>query len=166
MFHPPVGETAERSDPRKLPPALLPERQLHPRAGTWTEPGQSHRPPNSGDGVQRLQRKCACGGHGECYKCKEDHEHMLHRAAAGAARGIDPPIVHDVLRSPGRPLDRATRTFLEPRFGHDFSHVRVHTEFGSRSPASPITAASEGARPGRCRGIRVARFRIGWHKYY
>jgi hypothetical protein len=35
-----------------------------------------------------------------------------------------PPIVHDVLRSTGQPLDAATRAFMEPRFGHDFSKVR------------------------------------------
>jgi uncharacterized protein DUF4157/CDI toxin RNase A-like protein/uncharacterized protein DUF922 len=27
----------------------------------------------------------------------------------------------------GQPLDDATRTFMEPRFGHDFGRVRVHT---------------------------------------
>ena len=31
-----------------------------------------------------------------------------------------PPIVHEVLRSPGQPLDAATLVFMEPRFGHDF----------------------------------------------
>jgi len=39
-----------------------------------------------------------------------------------------PPIVHEVLRSPGQPLDLATRVFMESRFGHDFSRVRVHTD--------------------------------------
>jgi hypothetical protein len=39
-----------------------------------------------------------------------------------------PPIVHDVLRSPGQPLDGETRAFMEPRFGWDFSRVRVHTD--------------------------------------
>lgn len=38
-----------------------------------------------------------------------------------------PPIVRDALRSSGQPLDAATRAFMEPRFGHDFSGVRVHT---------------------------------------
>ena len=47
----------------------------------------------------------------------------------GAQPGV-PPIVHDVLRSGGRPLDPAPRAFMEPRFGHDFSQVRAHT----RSP--------------------------------
>jgi hypothetical protein len=39
-----------------------------------------------------------------------------------------PPVVHDVLRSPGQTLDPATLAFMEPRLGHDFSRVRVHTD--------------------------------------
>lgn len=37
-----------------------------------------------------------------------------------------PALVQDVLRSPGRPLDPATRTDMQSRFGHDFSRVRIH----------------------------------------
>ena len=39
-----------------------------------------------------------------------------------------PVTVHEVLRSPGQPLDPQTRAFMEPRFGHDFGNVRVHTD--------------------------------------
>jgi hypothetical protein len=39
-----------------------------------------------------------------------------------------PPIVHEVLRAAGEPLNSRTRSFMEPRFGHDFSSVRVHTD--------------------------------------
>lgn len=52
-----------------------------------------------------------------------------------------PAAVHDAVRGPGHPLDAAARTFFEPRFGRDFSAVRVHT--GSRAAAS---AASLDAR--------------------
>jgi peptidoglycan hydrolase-like protein with peptidoglycan-binding domain len=38
-----------------------------------------------------------------------------------------PSIVHEVLRSPGQPLDPVTLAFMEPRFGKDFSQIRVHT---------------------------------------
>jgi hypothetical protein len=51
-----------------------------------------------------------------------------------------PPIVHDVLRSPGQPLDTATRTFMEPRFGQDFSDVRVHTDAGAAESAAAVGA--------------------------
>ncbi len=30
--------------------------------------------------------------------------------------------------SDGQPLDAATRAYMEPRFGHDFGHVRVHSD--------------------------------------
>ncbi len=39
-----------------------------------------------------------------------------------------PSIVQEVLASTGQSLDADTREFMEPRFGHDFSHVRVHTD--------------------------------------
>ncbi len=51
-----------------------------------------------------------------------------------------PPVVHDVLRSPGRPLDPATRAFFEPRFGHDFSAVRIHTDARAAESARAVDA--------------------------
>src|SRR5262245_16009263 len=38
-----------------------------------------------------------------------------------------PTVVNEVLRGSGQPLDPATRAFMEPRFGHDFGKVRIHT---------------------------------------
>ncbi len=49
-------------------------------------------------------------------------------AAKGSFIHRVPPLVHKVLRSPGQPLDLEARAFMEPRFGHDFSQVRVHTD--------------------------------------
>jgi|GEM_PF-4380897 len=57
---------------------------------------------------------------------------------AGTAEA--PPIVHEVLGSPGQPLDAATRSFMEPRFGHDFSHVRVHTDAKAAESAKAVNA--------------------------
>ena len=59
---------------------------------------------------------------------------------AGAGGGAAPPIVHDVLRSPGQPLDTAARAFMEPRFGHDFSRVRIHTDARAAESAAAINA--------------------------
>jgi len=50
-----------------------------------------------------------------------------------ALRGV-PSVVNRVLNSSGQALDTAARAFFEPRFGHDFSQVRVHT--GSLAAAS------------------------------
>jgi len=51
-----------------------------------------------------------------------------------------PPIVHDVLRAPGQPLDTATRTFMEPRFGKDFGNVRVHADSKATESARAVNA--------------------------
>ena len=51
-----------------------------------------------------------------------------------------PPIVHDVVCSPGQPLDPATRAFMEPRFGHDFSNVRVHADAKAAASARAVDA--------------------------
>ncbi len=80
-----------------------------------------------------LMRKCAsCSSHtiagGECKNCddKKDKNSTLQRMAANGAEQLEvPSVVHDVLRSPGRPLDRSTRAFFEPRFAHNFAGVPV-----------------------------------------
>jgi uncharacterized protein DUF4157 len=51
-----------------------------------------------------------------------------HVGSGGLGQTAVPPIVNEVLRSPGQPLDPATLAFMEPRFGHDFSQVRLHTD--------------------------------------
>jgi hypothetical protein len=53
-----------------------------------------------------------------------------------------PPIVHEALRSPGRPLDPATRAFVEPRFGHDFGKVRVHADAQADESARAVSAVA------------------------
>jgi hypothetical protein len=64
------------------------------------------------------------------------------RSATSGARGAmeAPPLVHDVLASSGRPLDSATRAFFEPRLGHDFSRVRVHTDSAAGQSARDMDA--------------------------
>jgi hypothetical protein len=95
-----------------------------------------------------LQRKCACGQHtiagGECDACGKQHL-SLQRATQNSELGTRnsggvPPIVHEVLRSPGQPLDAATRAFFEPRFGHDFSRIRVHTDTRAGESAQAMNA--------------------------
>ena len=76
--------------------------------------------------LSSVQRKCACGDRatqaanapGTIGSAKE----RCNGAAVSATPVNDtPPIVHDVLRSSGQPLDEATRAFMESRFGYDFS---------------------------------------------
>ena len=60
--------------------------------------------------------------------------------AHGAEVGTAPPIVNEVLASPGQRLDAATRAFFEPRFGHDFSSVRVHAGTAAAQSANEMGA--------------------------
>ncbi|MBU6398882.1 MAG: DUF4157 domain-containing protein [Verrucomicrobia bacterium] len=59
------------------------------------------------------------------------------------APGVSAPAaVRESVRSPGQELDAATRAKLEPRFGHDFSQVRVHTGGQAADSARAIHAAA------------------------
>ena len=89
-----------------------------------------------------LQRKCDCGGSGtDCPECKKKEGELQRKSApTPQAQGAVPPIVHTVLRSPGQPLDGGTRTFMESRFGQDFSSVRVHTDDQAARSAHTVDA--------------------------
>jgi len=66
---------------------------------------------------------------------------FLQRRRAGYSEpAAVPPIVHQVLRSPGQPLDRHARAFFEPCFGHDFSKVRVHADARAAESAQAVNA--------------------------
>ena len=90
-----------------------------------------------------LQRQCACGGtpglDGECAECRR--ERLL-----GSGRNLSdqadpsgvPPVVHDVLRSPGHPLDASTNSLMTARLGHNFSRVRIHTDARAAESARAV----------------------------
>lgn len=54
--------------------------------------------------------------------------------------GEAPGVVHQVLRSPGQPLDAGSRAYFEPRFGYDFSKVRIHADVQASESARAIDA--------------------------
>jgi Domain of unknown function (DUF4157)/Lysine-specific metallo-endopeptidase len=109
---------------------------------------------------QKVSRKCAA--------CDEEEEKLQKKEAgtADAASGEAPAIVHEVLRSPGQPLDDATRAYFEPRFGQDFSQVRVHAGAKAAASAREVNAlaytqgrnvvfAAGGYAPGTREGQRL-----------
>jgi len=99
----------------------------------------------------QVSRKCAA-----CEK--EEEEKKLQMKPAGTARPVAeaPPTVHDLLREAGQPLGAETRAFSEPRFGSDFSGVRIHT--GMR--------AAESARSVRARAYTVGQHVVFGHDQY
>jgi outer membrane protein OmpA-like peptidoglycan-associated protein len=94
-----------------------------------------------------LQRQCACGKHtiagGACAECARASEGIVRRNALDRqAPGIAPPIVHQALRSPGHPVDAATRAIMEPHLGRDLSHVLVHTGAEAAQSAAAVNASA------------------------
>lgn len=68
---------------------------------------------------------------------------MVRRGAPGADEPAHAPeSVDRLLARPGTPLDPAVRHDMEARFGHDFSHVRVHSDAAAARSASDIAAAA------------------------
>ncbi len=100
------------------------------------------RPPDAAPFAASLRRKCACGTHtpdgGECRDCASKR---LRRSSAGRSSPmLVPSLVHDVLATAGRPLEPATRNWMEPRFGSDFSRVRVHDDGHAAASARAVGA--------------------------
>ncbi len=91
----------------------------------------------------QLQRRCACGNasgpKADCAQCGEQQKLQRHSAGPAGALAV-PSIVQEVLSSSGQPLDENTRAFMEPRFGHDFGKVRVHTDAQAAESARSINA--------------------------
>ena len=86
-------------------------------------------------------------GGGGCVDCPNEqsgpHLERLQMKPVGRSdlsQAAAPPIVHEVLRSPGQPLDVATRAFMESSFGHDFGQVRVHVGAEAADSARAIQA--------------------------
>lgn len=92
-----------------------------------------------------LQRACACGSgsggatSGNCAACAE--RASLQRKGAGPAASAEaPPVVHDVLRAPGQPLDAPALRLMEAGFHRSFDQVRIHTDDRAASSARAVNA--------------------------
>ena len=77
--------------------------------------------------VQRKCPKCLKGLTGLMGKDKKD-EKLQTKETPGQIPEVTPQIETsiDALKGGGQPLPESTRAFFEPRFGADFSNVRVH----------------------------------------
>lgn len=94
-----------------------------------------------------VQRKCAAceTGHGPCSKCAEEGQAIVQRkplfsritsfiqrhtsrSEGGGESELSRPVENQIknTRGGGEPLSASARAFFEPRFGRDFSDVRVH----------------------------------------
>jgi len=92
------------------------------------EPTAKHQVGSEKEGV--LQRKAIANSITPLQSTSTGHEQLSEV----------PPIVDEVLRSPGEFLDSGVQTFMGSRFGYDFSNVRVHTDPKSAESAQSVNA--------------------------
>ena len=133
--------------------------QTHPRATSI--PSASPRPVRA----DFLRGKCACdsrpGPSGQCPECRSQPLALPHRPPHEAERPLTPPIVSDARRSFDRRCHAAARSSA-PRFGHDFSRVRVQ-KVGQETDRTNNLTARTFAPDG---GIRIDRSRNGHRDAY
>ena len=82
-----------------------------------------------------IQRKCT--------SCEGEEEEKIYRKAdhsSAASYSAIAPQVDRAVGSGGTPLDSKTRAFFEPRFGFDFSGVRVHSGGSANTSARALGA--------------------------
>jgi hypothetical protein len=82
-----------------------------------------------------LQRKCA-----DCEEEELQRNGLQRQELGAAANDVAPPVVHEVLGSPGAPMDSGTRQFMETGFGQNFSDVRLHTDTRAAESARAVNA--------------------------
>ena len=84
------------------------------------------RPPRS---VQRLCSACEEELHRQAGENEEEEELLQTKAAGGVGPMLTPGIaswIGTAMTGSGQPLPASVRTYFEPRFGHDFTRVRIH----------------------------------------
>lgn len=99
----------------------MPIKEARPIANTLNSPGTIHR------------KRSVC----------EDEEEIIQRKPLPSGGGVPskgPVHLQNAVSSGGRPLDRQTRSFFEPRLGYDLSSVRIHTGGTEAESAKAIDA--------------------------
>jgi len=82
------------------------------------------------------------GSCGACHTARPGHDRPAagHIGPGDLGHAAVPSVVHDVVGSPGQALDPSVRAFMESRFNHDFSRVRVHTDGRAAGSADAVQA--------------------------
>jgi hypothetical protein len=95
------------------------------------------------DNNKKVNRKCiGCEMKNEEEEEEEEEMMNVSRKASNAKNNLNVPdsalqTINDVVQSGGSSLDASTEAFMESRFGHDFSNIRIHTdEMAARSSNS------------------------------
>jgi len=92
-----------------------------------------------------VARKASAMVQRACAACEKDEKLQLKSDGAAAPTSVSGETVQNVLATSGQPLDATTRAFFEPRFGADFSGVRLHRDERAADSARQIGAQAYAA---------------------
>ena len=80
------------------------------------------------------------GAQRKCAECEAEERKKPVQRKETATGVLVPERAVSATRSGGQPLDAETRSFMEPRFGFDFSRVRIHADGEAAQAARSIDA--------------------------
>lgn len=107
---------------------------------TLTGPAGVHRK-TAGDSIQRMCTECE--EQVQRQPLRDEEEESIQAKGESDQTPEIPPVLQEnlsAIRGSGLPLSEPTREFFEPRFGADFTGVRVHTDVTAAQTARAIRA--------------------------
>jgi hypothetical protein len=114
------------------------------------------------DRVQRMCTRCRRRARqGKPLNCSDCEEELQRKVTSRRITGENPDLEHQIesVRGGGRSLPSSVRSFFEPRFGRDFSDVRVHTD--NRADAAARSVNAEAFTVGRDIAFRSGAYQPG-----
>jgi len=78
--------------------------------------------------------------HRKYAECKEEEKPIQRKEGNEEISTDSLSLVSDVINSSGKPLDEETRAYMDPRFGYDFSKVRIHDGKKAAQSAQAVNA--------------------------
>jgi hypothetical protein len=94
--------------------------------------------------IASVQSTCSVCASSEspCSKCETPQPPKIQRTIASSSNTEEAPVPSDFDQNlgPGQQLDAETRSFFESRLGHDFSHVRIHSDEAAERSARDMNA--------------------------
>ncbi|WP_266168803.1 eCIS core domain-containing protein [Dyella subtropica] len=79
----------------------------------------------------------------KCKKCEDEDEPPVQTKPSSSRQedaALDPGLAVHAAKQGGKPLPESLRAYFEPRFGYDFSRVRIHADGASADAARAVQA--------------------------
>ena len=130
----PLAQVQRQEEPEEDEETLQPKplaKQISPLVQREVEPEEE----------EPVHAKLADGAHVQRQEEEPEKEEPIQaKQAGGQTPRVGPSLAAQIqsVRGSGPPLPRSVRSFFEPRFGYDFSQVRIHTD--ARAAASAVNA--------------------------